>query len=145
MLVLIVNASEKAQQISPKNLAYIGLGLLALIVAIVLIKKVAKANGIIVFLVLAAAGFVVAVTWVYQRNEPKFLTPLIDHIAPWLPSAPTPYSQRPGADSKVTAGPQKAGAPAAAGQKPGTPATPQKPGAPPAQQKPASSPPSKVY
>jgi hypothetical protein len=95
-------------------------------------------NGIVMFLIVAAALFVVGITWIYQRTEPRFLTPLVDHIAPFLPSAPTPYSQRPGA----TPGTTPAAAPVP--QKPAAPPAQQKP-TPPAQQKPAPGVPSKVY
>ena len=30
---------------------------------------------------------VVGFHWIYNRQEPKFLTPLVDKIAPFLPSA----------------------------------------------------------
>jgi len=30
---------------------------------------------------------VVFFSWVYNRNEPKFLTPIVEKIAPFFPSA----------------------------------------------------------
>ena len=102
MLVLAVSVWERFRQIPAKNLANLGLALVILVGAVILIKQAAKLNKIVVFMVVAAIIFVVGVTWVYQRSEPKFLTPVVDRIAPFFPSAPTPYSQRPeiGPDGK---------------------------------------------
>ncbi len=135
MLVLAVTNAEKLRQISGKELAYLGLGILVLILAVLLLQRAAKLNGLVFFMVAAVAVFVVGVTWVYQRNEPKFMTPFIDKVSQFFPSAPTPYSQRqvgvPGAPNSP--------------QKPGAPPAQQKPGTQPADQKPAPPPPSKVY
>jgi hypothetical protein len=37
--------------------------------------------------VIFVVGTVVFFSWVYNRNEPKFLTPIIEKIAPFFPSA----------------------------------------------------------
>ncbi len=41
-------------------------------------------------MVLAIIAFViftvVGVNWIYERNEPAFMTPIVDKIAPFLPS-----------------------------------------------------------
>ncbi len=39
--------------------------------------------AIIVFVVVTLVGF----HWIYSRNEPKFLTPFVDKLAPFFPSA----------------------------------------------------------
>ena len=42
-------------------------------------------------LIMSIVGFVVLTvvffSWVYNRNEPKFMTPLVEKIAPFFPSA----------------------------------------------------------
>jgi uncharacterized membrane protein YGL010W len=38
--------------------------------------------AVIVFVVVVIMGF----SWVYERNEPAFLTPLVEKIAPFFPS-----------------------------------------------------------
>ncbi|MFA6287617.1 MAG: hypothetical protein WC661_09560 [Opitutaceae bacterium] len=87
MLLFAVSALEKASQVPAKVWLNIGMGLLIFFAAVYIIKQAAQVNkiwlAIIVFVVCALVG----VNWIYNRNEPKFLTPLVDKIAPFLPSA----------------------------------------------------------
>jgi hypothetical protein len=46
----------------------------------------ARMNKFVLFAIIAVTVLVVGITWVYERNEPKFLTPLIDTIAPFFPA-----------------------------------------------------------
>ena len=88
MMLLAVNVMEKLQHLPRKDLANLGLIVLVLIVAILIIKQAAKMNRFVLFMIILVTMMVVGLTWVYQRNEPKFLTPLIDGIAPFLPRRP---------------------------------------------------------
>jgi hypothetical protein len=72
-------------------------------------------------------------TWTYQRNEPKFLSPLIDTLAQFFPSAPKPISARPDKSD-----PSAAGKPAAQSSK-------DKPAAQPTKDQPATPSRPKVY
>ncbi|MET0262194.1 MAG: hypothetical protein ABW223_04805 [Rariglobus sp.] len=87
MLLLAATALEKMQAVPPKVWLNIALGILILIAAIILIRKAAEMNkvllAVIIFVVITGVGF----NWVYARNEPKFLTPLIDPIAKFFPTA----------------------------------------------------------
>ena len=87
-MLLAVNVMEKLQHLPRKDLANLGLIVLVLIVAILIIKQAAKMNRFVLFMIILVTMMVVGLTWVYQRNEPKFLTPLIDGIAPFLPRRP---------------------------------------------------------
>lgn len=113
MLILAVSTWDKLRNVPPKNLANLGLVILAVIVAAILIKLAARMNKIFLAMILALIVTVVGMAWVYQRSEPKFLTPLVDRIAPFLPGAPTPYAQRPPAGSEGTTTPKKPAPPAA--------------------------------
>jgi hypothetical protein len=109
MLVFAAGTWEKLRNVPPKNLAYLGLAILVLIVAIYLAKQAARMNRIIFVIISGTILVVVTLTWVYQRNEPKFLSPVIDVIAPFFPSTPPPLSKRPDAGepgaAKKPAGP----------------------------------------
>jgi hypothetical protein len=63
------------------------MGVLIFIAAVILIRKAAEMNkvllSVIIFVVVTTVGF----NWVYSRNEPKFLTPVIEPIANFFPSA----------------------------------------------------------
>jgi len=100
MLVLAVSALEKLRQVPLKNLAILGLVIVVLIGVIFLIKQVAGMNRLIFIIVGGTILVVLLMAWVYQRNEPKFLSPLVDKIAPFFPSAPKPLSGRPDAATR---------------------------------------------
>jgi MFS superfamily sulfate permease-like transporter len=88
MVLLAVNVMEKLRHLPRKDLANLGLVVLVLIVAILIIKQAAKMNRFLLFMIILVTTIVVGFTWVYQRSEPKFLTPLVDGIAPFFPHRP---------------------------------------------------------
>ena len=87
MLLFAATALEKMHDVPTKVWINIGLAILIFIAAIILIRKAAEMNkvllSVIVFVVITVVGF----NWIYSRNEPKFLTPLVEKIAPFFPSA----------------------------------------------------------
>jgi len=91
MLLFAVTVMEKVRALPKKDLINLGLAILVLIVAVIIIKQAARMNKFILFAIILVTMVVISFTWVYQRNEPRFLTPLIDQIAPFFPSAPTTH------------------------------------------------------
>jgi apolipoprotein N-acyltransferase len=94
---------------------------IALAVALLLIRKVMGMNKIILVIIGCVVLGVVGFNWIYERNEPQFLTPYINTIAPFFPSK--------GAyDNKQTQDPSAPGihknAPATPAAKPASPAAP---------------------
>jgi apolipoprotein N-acyltransferase len=64
----------------------IGVGLLALIAAILLIRTLAKFSGwILGFVVLLACTFI-GFNWVYERSEPEWATPVVAWLAEFFPT-----------------------------------------------------------
>jgi MFS superfamily sulfate permease-like transporter len=88
MLSFAVSAVEKLHRVPRQNLINLGLGLLVLVVVIALIKVAARMNKFVLFAIIFVLVLVVGFTWIYERNEPKFLTPLIDSLAPYFPQRP---------------------------------------------------------
>lgn len=86
MLYLAASTVEKLHRIPRQNLINLGLALLVLVVVIALIRVAARMNKFVLFAIITVTVLVVGITWVYERNEPKFLTPLIDTIAPFFPA-----------------------------------------------------------
>jgi len=89
MLMLLADTTttlDKLKQIPPSFWGKIGLAVLAVIVVVLVLRSVFKMNkfilAVVTFVVVAMVGF----SWIYQRNEPAFLTPIIDKIAPFFPS-----------------------------------------------------------
>ena len=87
MLLLAVTAVEKLKTLPPDVWLKIGIGVAVFIAAIFLLRKIMKMNKIIGGIIAFVVCSVVFFSWVYNRNEPKFLTPIVEKIAPFFPSA----------------------------------------------------------
>jgi apolipoprotein N-acyltransferase len=79
-------ALDKLQRIPPAFWWKLGLAVLAIILAVVLLRKLAKANkvvlAVVVLIVVTAVGF----NWIYERNEPAWATPVVEKLANFFPS-----------------------------------------------------------
>lgn len=87
MLPLAVSAMEKIKQIPPGTWLNIAIGIGAVVAAVVLVRRVAKMNKVVMGVVVFVVGTILFFNWVYYRNEPRFMTPVINKIAPFFPSA----------------------------------------------------------
>jgi len=57
------------------------------IASIFVIRKAAEMNKAVLCAIIFVVISCVGLNWVYARNEPKFLTPIVEKIAPFFPSA----------------------------------------------------------
>jgi hypothetical protein len=87
MLMFAVTALEKLQTLPPAVWLKIGIVVGGFIITILVFRRVMKMNKIIAGVVVFVVVTVVFFSWVYNRNEPKFLTPLVERVAPFFPSA----------------------------------------------------------
>jgi len=78
---------DKIEKIPPAFWLKMGIAVLAVIAIFVVLKTVLKINKF----VLGGAAFITAgliwFNWIYHRNEPRFLTPVMNKIAPFFPAA----------------------------------------------------------
>jgi len=91
----------------------LGAAVLCVIVVVVVLQKIAQVNKMVLAIIAFVIFTVVGVNWIYERNEPAFMTPIVDKIAPFLPSKGA-YS------TKQTKDPTQAGT----GAKPAPPPAP---------------------
>ena len=87
MLLLAVTAVEKLKTLKPDVWLKIGVAVGAFVLAILLWRRIMKMNKIVAGVIVFVVCTVVFFSWVYNRNEPRFLTPLVNKIAPFFPSA----------------------------------------------------------
>ncbi len=87
MLLFAVSAAEKMKTLPPDVWLKIGIAVAALVIAVFVFRRVMKMNKIIAGVIVFVVGTVVFFSWVYNRNEPKFMTPIVEKIAPFFPSA----------------------------------------------------------
>lgn len=80
-----------------------GLAIAAVIIVFIVIQKVLKINKFVLGGIIFVGGGLMWFNWIYHRTEPKFLTPLVDRIAPFFPSAgsyQTTQAKNPGDEKK---------------------------------------------
>jgi MFS superfamily sulfate permease-like transporter len=87
MLLLAVTAVEKLKTLKPDVWLKIGIGVGGFVLAILLWRRIMKMNKIVAGVIVFVVCTVVFFSWVYNRNEPRFLTPIVNKIAPFFPSA----------------------------------------------------------
>jgi hypothetical protein len=86
MLTIAVTALEAMKDIPPHTWLKVGIVIAVVVIVLVVIPKIFKMNKIILGVTVFVAGTIIFFSWVRQRNEPKFLTPLIDHLVPFFSS-----------------------------------------------------------
>jgi hypothetical protein len=78
---------EKLQKIPPAFWLKLGIAVGAVIAVVIVLRTVLKVNKFVLGGVAFIAAGLLWFNWIYHRNEPKFLTPLVDRIAPFFPAA----------------------------------------------------------
>jgi hypothetical protein len=84
---LAVTTLEKLQKIPPAFWGKVGIAIAAVIIVFIVIQKVLHVNKFILGGVTFVSMGLIWFNWVYHRSEPKFLTPFVDRIAPFFPTA----------------------------------------------------------
>jgi glucan phosphoethanolaminetransferase (alkaline phosphatase superfamily) len=87
LLPLAETALEKMQTLPPAVWLKIVAAVAAFIVGVLVLRRLLKMNKVIASVIVFVVCTVVFFSWVYNRNEPAFMTPLISRIAPFFPSA----------------------------------------------------------
>lgn len=87
MLLIAATALDKIKAVPADFWLKLGLGIIIVIAAVFLIRKAAGMNKVLLTVIILVVVSAVGFHWIYSRNEPRFLTPLIDKIAPFFPSA----------------------------------------------------------
>lgn len=86
MLFLAVTTLDKLRQVPTTFWWKVGAAVLAIVIIVFVLQKVAQMNKVVLAIIVLVVFTVVGVNWIYERNEPAFMTPIINKIAPFLPS-----------------------------------------------------------
>jgi hypothetical protein len=80
------SSAERLREIPMEFWMKFGLGIVILIGVVIVLRKLAKVNkvvlGVVVALVLSFIGF----SWIYERNEPAWATPAVQWLAGFFPT-----------------------------------------------------------
>ena len=63
-----------------------GILLLTLLAVLQVMRLVSRTNRTFLLVVVGMGMFMLFATWVRHRNEPTFLTPVVDIVAPYFPT-----------------------------------------------------------
>lgn len=86
MPLLAVTALERLQKIPPQFWLKAAIAVAAVIVGVFVLRKIARFNKIVLCVAVFVVVVIIGFSWIYNRNEPRFLTPIVDKIAPFFPS-----------------------------------------------------------
>jgi len=87
MLLFAVTAMEKLQTLPRDTWLKIGIAIVGFLAIVLVFRRVMKMNKIIAAVIVFVVVTVVFFSWVYNRNEPAFMTPIVQRVAPFFPSA----------------------------------------------------------
>ena len=77
---------EKIQKVPSQTWINLGICVLAVVIVLRLWRGLKKFNDYAPWFAAALAGSFIMFYWVYERTEPKFLTPVVDRLVYFLPS-----------------------------------------------------------
>lgn len=79
-------ALERLRQIPVEFWVRIGIGLAVIVGVVIVLRKLANVNKVVLGIVVAVAASIVGFTWIYERNEPSWATPAVQWLAEFFPS-----------------------------------------------------------
>jgi hypothetical protein len=86
MVFLAVSTLEKLKAVPLDVWLKLTAAVFVVVVIIIVLRKIARMNKLILGIVVMLMMTFLFFNWVYERNEPAFLTPLVDKIAPFFPA-----------------------------------------------------------
>lgn len=85
---------DKLKEIPPDFWWKTLLAVVALVVFILFLRKVAKMNKVVLGVVVMIVFTVVGFNWIYERNEPAWATPVVNWLAGFFPTKGTYASKQ---------------------------------------------------
>ena len=79
-------AADKLRQIPLEFWWKMGLGVVALFVAVLLLRKLAKVNKVVLAVGVLIVTSMVGFNWIYERNEPSWASPAVQWLSGFFPS-----------------------------------------------------------
>ncbi len=86
MLLLATTTLEKLQAVPARFWINAVIFIVGGWIAIMLVRNAARMNKMVLTMIIVVVVTTVGFQWIWERNEPAFLTPYINLIAPFFPS-----------------------------------------------------------
>jgi hypothetical protein len=84
-MLLALTAAEKVRDTPVMVWVKFGAIIIAVLIGLLLLRKLLSVNRYMLLVVFVVGGSILMINWTYNRTEPKFLSPVIDAVAPFLP------------------------------------------------------------
>ena len=78
--------ANRLSQIPMEFWIRIGVGVCVLIAVVIALRKLAKVNKAVLFVIVGMILSFVGFSWIYERNEPSWATPAVSWLAGFFPS-----------------------------------------------------------
>ncbi|HKB89933.1 MAG TPA: hypothetical protein VKC60_05385 [Opitutaceae bacterium] len=85
MQLLASSALNRLEAVPPHAWLNIGGVILVVLLTVALVRRVAEMNRLVLTLLVSMVGSMFFFQWIYNRNEPAFLTSTINRLAPFFP------------------------------------------------------------
>lgn len=82
---LLTALREAYQQLPEGDWLRFGILLLVLLSVLWLVRLVSKVNRYVLFVAFFFGSTFLMASWVHNRNEPSFMTPVVNALEPWFP------------------------------------------------------------
>ncbi|GAB5562593.1 MAG: hypothetical protein SynsKO_42400 [Synoicihabitans sp.] len=89
MLLLATTTLEKLQAVPTRFWINAAIFILGGWLTIMLLRHAARMNKMVLTMIIVVSVTTVGFQWIWERNEPRFLTPYINIVAPLFPSKNT--------------------------------------------------------
>ena len=86
LILLAVTTLEKLQAVPQRFWINAAIFIIGGWLAIMLLRHAAQMNKVILEMIILVSTTTVGFQWIWERNEPRFLTPYVNLIAPFFPS-----------------------------------------------------------
>jgi len=86
LLLAAATTMEKIQRLPVQFWLKAALVIVAFIVGVLVLKKIAGMNKAILGAILLIVTTVIGFNWIYERNEPAWATPVVEKLANFFPS-----------------------------------------------------------
>ena len=91
-------AAANAKNIPVEFWIRLGIAILVMMVVVILLRKLAKVNKVVLTIVIMLVLSIIGFNWIYERNEPAWATPVVSWLAEYFP---TKGAMRPDPTTKV--------------------------------------------
>jgi hypothetical protein len=86
MLFAVTTTLEKIQRLPVQFWLKAALVIVVFIAGVILLRKLAGMNKAVLAAVFLVVGTALGFSWIYERNEPAWATPVVEKLANFFPS-----------------------------------------------------------